>query len=151
MHIKKTSYLIGTLFGIGYFPIAPGTVASLVAALIFLITPLSTNLWIIFCLLFFCVGIWAANLIESDMGKDPGIIVIDELVGQWIALLFLPKTWIITLSAFVLFRVFDIFKTFPARKIEKVKGGLGVMGDDIIAGIYANLIIQIYLYLRIHS
>ena len=146
MRIKKIAYISSTLFGIGYFPIAPGTAASLVAALIFWITPLSTSLWILLCLLLFFTGIWAANLVEADKGKDPGIIVIDELVGQWIALLFLPKTWIIIVIAFGLFRVFDIVKPFPARKFETAKGGLGVMSDDVIAGIYTNIIIQVYLY-----
>jgi phosphatidylglycerophosphatase A len=98
------------------------------------------------CLLFLVIGFWAGSIVEKEQGKDPGIIVIDEMVGQWCALLFLPFTIPIFIASFFLFRAFDIIKPFPARKSEDLKGGAGIMIDDIIAGIYANIILQIIVY-----
>lgn len=97
----------------------------------------------LFALIF--LSAWIADQAEVLLGKkDPGIIVIDEVVGMLTALTFLPISWEWVLAAFLLFRFFDIWKPFPARWIQDhVPGGWGVVGDDVVAGIYANLILQV--------
>ena len=88
------------------------------------------------------VGIWAGGRVERALGKkDPGVIVIDEVAGMLLAVLLLPRTPVVLLTAFVLFRLFDIWKPFPARESQALTGGLGVMVDDLIAGVYALVLV----------
>ena len=101
---------------------------------------------ILLIIVFTIAGIWSAGYVEKIVGDDPAIVVIDEVVGQWIALLFIPLTLIPVTAAFILFRVFDIYKPFPIDQSQALKGGFGIMVDDIIAGIYANIIIQLTIY-----
>jgi len=162
--------------GVGYFPIAPGTAGSLVGvglyltiwtwlyqilearaergrlSLLYIFTPqLALMLLVIF--LITMAGIWAASRAEKIIRKkDPSIVVIDEVAGQMIALLSGPfwlPTWWSILSAFILFRLFDIWKPYPIRRLEALESGLGIMADDIVAGAYAlivnSLIISGYL------
>ena len=143
--VNKLKYIIATGFGVGYTPLFPGTAGSLVALLIFVFLPLDPIIWLLICLILFSIGIWVSNTVEMEKGKDPGIVVIDEYVGQWISLLFLPRTIWIFISAFVLFRVLDIIKPYPAQKFEKIRGGSGIMLDDLIAGIYTNIILHLFL------
>jgi phosphatidylglycerophosphatase A len=135
-------YAIGTGLGSGYAPIAPGTAGSLLALILILLFPLDSVSWLLISILVFSAGVWTGTKIEKDKGEDPGIVVIDEMVGQWLAILFLPRSWITYLLGFVLFRVFDIYKPYPINKSQKLKAGWGIMIDDVIAGIYANIIIQ---------
>jgi phosphatidylglycerophosphatase A len=94
-------------------------------------------------------GAWSARLAERALGvEDPGPVVIDEVVGMLVSLLFLPGTWPVMVAAFIAFRVFDIVKPWPAGRLEDVPGGWGVMADDVMAGVYANLTIQILLWAR---
>lgn len=89
-------------------------------------------------------GIWAASRVERVLGaKDPGVIVIDEVAGMMLSVLLLPRTLPVLISAFLLFRLFDIWKPFPARESQALGGGLGVMVDDLIAGLYALVILLI--------
>ena len=102
---------------------------------------LPSRLCLLFC--FRIVGTWAASQTEKFEGtKDPSIVVVDEVAGQFIALLPVPflvdPAWWTIIFAFVLFRFFDIVKPYPARGLENIKGGLGVMGDDLVAGVYAG-------------
>jgi phosphatidylglycerophosphatase A len=97
-------------------------------------------------LLFFIIGVWSTRQIELEHGKDPGLAVCDEIVGQWIALLFLPHNFKIYIASFIIFRILDITKPFPANRAQNISGGMGIMLDDLIAGIYTNIILQIYLY-----
>ena len=136
-------YLLGTGFGSGYSPIAPGTIGSLVAVFLFALIPLSHTYWLFIAMLTFLAGIRISGYIEVKTEKDPGFIVIDEFVGQWISLLFLPRSISVFLAGFFLFRLLDILKPFPANLSQKIDGGLGVMLDDVWAGIYTNLILQI--------
>ena len=99
----------------------------------------------IFGTITFIIGIWASGTVEKEKGKDPGIVVIDEFVCQWIALLFLPKTFWIFIAAVLLFRILDIIKPFPAADLEEMEGGIGIMLDDIIAGVYTNMAIHLTL------
>jgi phosphatidylglycerophosphatase A len=93
----------------------------------------------------FFIGIWVSGFVEKDIGKDPGIVVIDEFVGQWLALLFLPKTIWILIAGFLVFRILDIIKPFPAADLEELDGGVGIMLDDVIAGIYTNIALHLTL------
>ena len=143
--------LVATSFGAGFLPVAPGTWGSLVAIALWI--PL--YLWasvgataiitIAAILLYMWAGVWASNIAEKYWGKDPVAACADETVGQWIALI--PVTplcpWWEILIAFALFRLFDIYKPLGIKKMEKFPGGWGMMADDILAGVYAAILIFI--------
>lgn len=139
--------LIVSGFGLGYSPVAPGTVGALgalvLAILILNWAPLPYLLLGCISLIFTILGIIGSNKLQYQWGRDPSKIVVDEMVGMWISLMWVGSGWISLLIAFVLFRFFDIVKPFGIRKTEQFPGGLGVMADDILAGIYTNLIMQI--------
>ena len=145
MNIKKLKYIIATGFGTGYSPYIPGTIGSLAALLLFIFIPIDSYSWLAISVIMFFLGIWVSGTVEKDKGKDPGIVVIDEFVGQWIALLFLPKTVWIFIAGFLVFRILDIIKPFPAADLEELDGGIGIMLDDIIAGIYTNMALHLTL------
>ena len=146
----KNRYLFHTLiasgFGTGFSPFAPGTVGAALALLVwytisaftspFLLT-LATALLIV---LFTLLGVWSSGVMEKVWGKDPSRVVVDEMVGTWIALLVVvPANIYYGIAAFCLFRLFDIFKPLGIRKTEAIGGGWGIMIDDIFSGIYALL------------
>ena len=135
-------YTLGTGFGSGYAPIAPGTAGSLLALIIYFLFPLNSFYWLTISIMLFFAGVWAGFKIEKDKGEDPGLVVIDEMVGQWLTVLFLPPTLVTLLTGFILFRLFDIFKPYPVNKSQKLKGGWGIMIDDVLAGIYATIILH---------
>jgi phosphatidylglycerophosphatase A len=145
MNLIKLKYFIATGFGTGYSPYASGTAGSLVALLLYITIPLDNYIWLLICIIMFVIGIWASGSVEKDKGKDPGIVVIDEIVGQWIALLFLPRVLWIYIVSFLIFRLLDIIKPFPAADLEEIEGGAGIMLDDIIAGFYTNMALQLTL------
>ncbi len=142
--------LICTLFFAGYFPFAPGTFGSLITLLIiwFLIPSFFYILLLVSIGLFF-ISVWSATKGEEVLGKDARQIVIDEVTGMAISLLFVPKEIKWYVIAFFLFRLFDIVKPPPARGMEKLKGGWGVTLDDVVAGIYANVTLHLIYYLVI--
>ncbi len=148
--LRLINKLIATAFGLGYSPIAPGTMGAIggIAVYLLIINSLSQVNMILglLIILFLFLGIIASNKLESEWGKDPSKIVIDEVVGVWIALLFIPSEWQYTLGAFLLFRFFDIVKPLYIKRAEKLKGGWGVMFDDVLAGVYANIVIQIVVF-----
>jgi phosphatidylglycerophosphatase A len=124
--------------------VAPGTVASALTALILWAMPWSRPGWILVFLTVTLGGIWAAHRAERLLGaKDPGAIVVDEVAGMTLAVLPFPPTAAVLVAGFVLFRIFDIVKPFPARGSQRVRGGLGVVVDDLIAGLYALALIAI--------
>ena len=139
--------LLGTMFFAGYFPFASGTVGSALALALYWLLPFTENgtIAISFALAGLFLGIPAATWLEQQHGDDPSIVVFDEAVGMWLALVFLPKIWWVALGAFLLFRVFDIFKPQPARYFDRMRGGGGIMMDDAVAGVYANIVMQIVL------
>lgn len=141
--MKLIAKIIGSTFGAGLFPIAPGTVGSLVAIVALWFVPFSTIPLVLASLLFFMIGVWASTVCEQDWGHDPGKVVWDEVVGIMVTVILLPKHWIIYVAAFALFRLFDITKPFPINKSQNLTRGWGVMVDDVIAGIFANIILQI--------
>jgi len=141
---KTIALFIATTFYSGYFPIAPGTVGSFVAVLILWFLP--TLSWLtlsIISITGFLIGVWAANIAEESWGHDPGRVNWDEVIGMFITIIVLPKHWVIYGCGFFIFRFFDIIKPFPVNKMEKLPGGLGIMSDDVMAGIYANIVTQI--------
>lgn len=146
--IHKT---IATFFGAGYSPVAPGTVGALFACLmLFIFNYLHIVLEqpIMFIAIIFAttlIGIFSINQLNQLWGKDPSRVVIDEVVGMWLSMVLIPFTYFNLLIAFGLFRLFDIYKPLGIRNLEKLDGGLGVMADDILAGIYANIVLQIIL------
>jgi phosphatidylglycerophosphatase A len=139
---------IGSGFYTGYFPVASGTVGSFAALLIYLI-PGFENLIIIIpaIIIFTAYGIFLGNKFEIKYGKDPSECTVDEVVGTWISLLALPKTIEIIVVAFLIWRILDIIKPPPARGLEKIKGGLGIMIDDVVSGIYTLIIMHLIVYL----
>lgn len=140
--------LIGSGLYTGYIPLIPGTFGSLAALVIFLIPgfedPFIMSVFIIAGAL---LGVYLGNSFELEYGKDPSQFTFDEFIGMWISLMFVPKTMLNIAGVFVIWRIFDIIKPFPARKFEQLKGGLGIMADDIVSGIYTLLVVQIVLNL----
>ncbi|HSP87764.1 MAG TPA: phosphatidylglycerophosphatase A [Ignavibacteriaceae bacterium] len=148
MKINFFEKLIGSGFYTGFIPLTSGTFGSLAALLIYWI-PGFENPYILIpaIVLFASYGIFIGTKFEKAYGKDPSECTVDEMVGQWISLLLLPKTIIISLIAFVVWRVFDIVKPFPARKLEDLPGGLGVMADDVVASIYSLIFVHLILFI----
>jgi phosphatidylglycerophosphatase A len=143
--------VISTFFGTGYFPIGPGTVASAVVVLLykFLLSNLSWPLYLLIIIVLFIVGGIAATKYSLVLQqKDPRKIVIDEVCGQLCAFFLVPSSWLLLLLTFVLFRFFDIIKPYPIKKLEKIRDGWGIMADDIMAAVYARILIYLYLLLR---
>lgn len=144
---------IATGFGAGLFQKAPGTFGSLVALLPwwFLLRGLPIVWYAIVLIGALAIGIWACEVAGKRLGvDDSSALVWDEFTGQWIALCAAPLAWPWVIAGFVLFRLFDIWKPWPVRVVDRhVHGGLGVMLDDVLAGIYALIVMRIAaLYLR---
>jgi len=133
-------------FGSGKFPVAPGTAGSVVGLLLFVLTAwLSGPLgcWIGFVVVTIA-GFMTADGAAKRLGKkDPGPVVIDEIAGQFLALLALPLSLPMAIAGFALFRLFDITKPPPARQLERLPGAAGIMCDDLVAGLFANIVLQI--------
>jgi phosphatidylglycerophosphatase A len=140
--------LVGSGFYTGYIPIASGTFGSLAAIVLYFI-PGFEKLEIIIpaIVLLFVYGLFVSSKFEKVYGKDPAQCTVDEIVGTWIALLALPKTLLIILTSFLIWRSLDIIKPFPARTSEKLPGGLGIMIDDVISGLYSLIIVHLIVYI----
>lgn len=139
--IRALGKAIGLGFGTGLFPIAPGTVGSLAAVVIYYLVVLAVGAaeqFILAGLIIFslAVGVWATGLLATEEDPDPGKAVWDEFLGMWITCILLPPTIPWLAAAFICFRVFDVLKPWPARRLENLHGGWGIMADDIAAGIY---------------
>jgi phosphatidylglycerophosphatase A len=124
---------------VGRAPLAPGTVASALTAVVLWLLQLSTPALLALLIVLTAFGTWAAEEAERALGsgKDPGAIVVDEVAGMLLSVLTVPLSLPVLLVAFLLFRVFDVVKPFPANVSQRLHGGLGVMIDDLIAGLYA--------------
>ena len=148
MKINSVEKLIGSGFYTGYLPKMSGSYASFVALLLFLIPGFENPSLMIF-LISFCIliGVPIAVKFEGVYGEDPAEYTLDEFIGMWITLLFIPKKVWFLLLAFIIWRIFDIIKPYPARKLESVKNGWGVILDDVMAGIYSFMTIQVIIYL----
>ena len=128
----------------GYSPFASGTVGSLVGIVIYLLPYFSeTPVLLTASLIVFVLGSLAAGKMEAAYGQDPSQVTIDEVLGMWISLFFLPKSVLVIVAAFFLFRLFDVFKPWPARVFDRRHGGWNIMLDDVVAGMYTNIVLQI--------
>ncbi|MGH7392186.1 MAG: phosphatidylglycerophosphatase A family protein [Candidatus Rokuibacteriota bacterium] len=136
--IDRVALAVATVGGAGYSPVAPGTAGSAVGALILWLVPFSRAGLVLFFIAVTAAGIWAAHRAERVLAaKDPGAIVIDEVAGMTLSVLLFPLTPGVLVAAFVLFRLCDVVKPPPARASQRLGGGVGVMIDDLIAGLYA--------------
>jgi phosphatidylglycerophosphatase A len=144
--------ILATGFGTGFSPKAPGTAGSLLTVLLYYLffpavpSVLIHYIFLLIIVAVFFIGVWSATRMESEYGHDPSCVVIDEMVGMGITLLFVPKIWYLVLAGFLLFRFFDITKWLGADRMQRLKGGWGVMMDDVIAGIWSNLVLQIFVW-----
>ncbi len=153
--MTRLAVFLATAAYSGYFPIAPGTVGSAVGLAVYAgLRQLAPGTGLAFSLLevlviaaVFFVGIWAATVSERHFGgTDPGPIVLDEVLGMLVTLAFIPVGLAAAIAGFFLFRIFDIVKPFPARRFEALHGGLGVMADDAMAAVYANLSLRLLMF-----
>jgi phosphatidylglycerophosphatase A len=135
--------VLASVFGAGYAPVASGTVGSLVTALAIWLLPLTPLRIAVALGVVVVIGVWAGSRVERVLGrKDPGVIVIDEVAGMLLSMVLLPRTLPVLATAFLLFRVFDVWKPFPARESQALTGGMGVMVDDLIAGLYTLVLVM---------
>ncbi len=165
-HFPIIPRLIATSFGCGYWPWGPGTMGAIggvavwFVALFFCQTALSLLITtLVLIIIFTILGVWSASIAENYWGPDPSRVVMDETVGQWINMLPLAifagkpdvwsnsAMWVATAASLILFRFFDIVKPMGVRACEKLPRGYGIMADDILAGIYGAIILQILLML----
>jgi phosphatidylglycerophosphatase A len=141
--VRKLAVLLATFLGAGYSPFAPGTAGSLAAVAIAVVLRLPPWQYAVLAAALFLPAVWAADVTARTLKKkDPGLVVVDEAIGQWIALAGARTlTWETYLAAFVLFRLFDIWKPPPVRQLEALPGGWGINADDVMAGVYAALML----------
>ena len=142
--MNNLTKLLSTFFYIGYSPLAPGSAASLAGVIICYILQNHPALYIVVWAIVTIAGfVFTGQMEKMAEKKDPSCVVIDEVSGMMIALFMLPFQWPVVISAFFLFRAFDMFKIYPSNKLEYLPGAAGIMLDDIVAGIYTNVVMQI--------
>ena len=148
--MMRLAVFVCTFGYVGYFPIAPGTVGSAAGLVFYLLVwwAQSPIVEVGLIVALFAAGVWAGTITERYFGGiDPGPIVLDEVVGMLITLAFIPVGVAGALAGFVLFRIFDVVKPYPAGRLEQLHGGLGVMADDAMAAVYANLSLRLLIWL----
>ena len=146
----KTALLLATWFGTGAMPVTPGTFGTVASLPLILILNHATPLQkVSFLIVFIALAIWSSSLCARILGKkDPSEIVIDEVAGFLLTILFLPTSWTALLLAFVLFRIFDILKPFPIGALDRnIPGGTGIVVDDLLAGVYTYIGTRLLLIL----
>ncbi|MCD4651515.1 MAG: phosphatidylglycerophosphatase A [Candidatus Cloacimonetes bacterium] len=144
--MKKLILFIACGFGSGYLPKMPGTWGTIFALIVYLTIP--ESFWmeyyaVVMVTLLFFTGVYISGKAEAYLSHDDGRIVIDEIAGFFVSVLFLPKIWYFYIPAFILFRLYDILKPWPINKLQSLKGGWGVMVDDIVAGVYTAVILHL--------
>ena len=147
--MNKVAEIISTVFYVGRFPFAPGSICSFLAFLSwYYLRFYIEGVFILYAsLILFFVGVAVSTIYSESIKKeDPSEVVIDEWVGQWIALWLIPHSFYWGLLSFVIFRVFDVLKLGPVQVMDDIKSGTGIMMDDIVAGIFALLITQSLVY-----
>jgi phosphatidylglycerophosphatase A len=139
---------IASAGGVGYVPFAPGTFGSAVGLALWAVLPSTLASQLIAVVLVFSAGTWASGVTERHVrSTDPGIVVIDEVLGMLVTLLSNPVGWTGAALGFFLFRAFDVVKPYPANQFERLHGGVGIMADDAMAGVYANMALRLALLL----
>ena len=135
--------ILATAGYVGFFPIAPGTAGSAAGLLLYAaVRTALPDFELIVIAATFVIGVWAAGRVERELGKDPGPVVIDEVIGVLITLALLDVTIAGAIVGFFLFRILDVAKPYPANRLEHLHGGAGIMLDDVMAGVYANLALR---------
>ncbi len=151
--MRRFTLILATGFGSGFSPVAPGTAGTVVGIFGYLLfKDLSPLLYSVTIISFGFLAVWAATGAEREFGeKDCQKIVIDEIAGFLVTMAFVPFSWQAVVVGFMLFRLFDIRKPFPCRWVEKhLPSGWGIVGDDLVAGVYANLVLQALRALTLH-
>lgn len=139
---------VATVFGIGYAPVAPGTFGSAAGLVVWALLPHSAAAMGGAIIAIIAIGVWSGGVAERHFAAtDPGPVVIDEVAGMLITLFMSPVSWLGAIGGFFLFRGFDILKPYPADRLERLPGGLGVMADDAMAAVYANIVLKVVLAL----
>ena len=140
----RAAWMVGSGLGTGLAPVAPATVGSLLALIIYIALPIPEDSWALYLLIGigFLAGIWATGSLTSPADPDPKRAVWDEFVGMWATCILLPKTASWMAAAFLLFRILDIAKPWPIRRLERLPGGLGIMADDLLAGMYGAALLN---------
>ena len=149
--LRNPDHFFAFGFGAGLAPKAPGTVGTLAAIPLFLLVQdLSWPLYLSWLLVTFALGVYWCDRSAKALGvHDHGGIVWDEFVGYWVTMFMAPKGWLWVVLGFVLFRLFDILKPWPIRWLDRqVHGGFGIMVDDLLAGVFAGLVLQLVVYLH---
>src|SRR5207249_3551074 len=137
---------LATVFGVGYVPLAPGTCGSAVGLLLWRVLPASGPVQATAMAAPFAIWAWSGSVAERHFGsRDPAPVVIDEVMGMLVTLFLNPVGWAGAAGAFLLFRIADVVKPFPANRLERLRGGIGVMADDAMAAVYANLALRAVL------
>ncbi|MEO8520747.1 MAG: phosphatidylglycerophosphatase A [Acidobacteriota bacterium] len=148
--MTRLAVFLATFGYCGYFPFAPGTVGSAAGLVVYAAVRSGHSglLEAAVIAVLFAAGVWAGTTAERYFGGiDPGPIVIDEVVGMLMTLAFIPVGWSGALAGFLLFRIFDVIKPYPAGRFERLHGGLGVMADDAMAAVYANLSLRLLMWM----
>jgi phosphatidylglycerophosphatase A len=146
--MTSVALALATCAGIGYMPWAPGTFGSLAGLLLWYFVPASPAIQVGAIVAVFLIGSWSGSVAERHFAStDPSYVVLDEVDGMWITLLFNPVGWQGAVIAFFLFRLFDVVKPYPANRLEALPGGVGVMADDAMAAIYGNMSLRLLIYL----
>ena len=139
----RVALAFATALGVGYAPFAPGTFGSAVGLVLWWGLPASIAAQAIAIAVLFIVGAWSGGIAERHYGTtDPSVVVIDEVMGMLITLFLNPVGWTGAFAGFLLFRLFDVVKPYPSNQLERLRGGVGVMADDAMAAVYANLALR---------
>jgi phosphatidylglycerophosphatase A len=150
--LSKIAWAIATWFGCGLVPKAPGTMGSLGAIPLYLLVARQGQPWVaVATVLVTAVGVWAASVVARELGKkDPQIVVVDEVAGLLVTMLPMREvSWLAVVLGFALFRLFDVFKPWPIRKLEQLPGGWGIVLDDIAAGIFGAAVMAGLRFARV--
>ncbi len=145
---QRLALAVATLGGVGYMPVASGTWGTLATIPLYLLIMAADSLWVygIALVLITGVAIASADVVEKLLGKDPSAVVIDETAGFLVTMLAVPLSMGSVIAGFFLFRLFDVVKVQPARALERQHGGFGIVADDLVCGLYANLVLQVSLW-----
>ena len=144
MTLVRAALAFATCLGLGYAPFAPGTFGSAAGLLLWAALPQSAAAQSAAIVLIVAGGVWSAGVAERHFrGTDPAPVVIDEVMGMLVTLFLIPVGWPGAVAGFVIFRVFDVVKPPPANRLERLHGGTGIMADDFMAAVYANLVLRV--------
>jgi phosphatidylglycerophosphatase A len=150
--LQRLALLVATVMGVGYAPFAPGTFGTAAGLLLWAVLPTAPAVQALAILALFAVGSWSGSVAERHFGRtDPGQVVVDEVMGMLITLFMIPVGWWGAVAGFLIFRLADVLKPFPANRLERLPGGVGVMADDAMAAVYANVALRVALMFVAHA